>query len=672
VSDRVDLNEFIGGFVVEAEELIAIANSSLLELETACAEGRAHPRAVRELFRAMHTIKGLAGMVGVEPIVDIAHALETLIRAADRAGGRLERPAVDVSLRGVRAIEERVAAVAAGRQVAPAPPRLVDAIGASDATAAISPAPPPTIAPEWDARLTASERQQLSQALHGGTPVWTLAFTPSDDKAQRGVTIGSVRARVAELGDIVKVVPRTVVVDGKQAGVTFEMLVISRAEPALLAGAVEADVNTLAPLSVTAAAAPEAAVPAVEPGESFDAGPLLEEPSGMARPVVRVELERLDALQEQMSLLTVSRFRLERELAAFAAAGHDVRKLREVVDTQARQLRDLRRAILRVRLVRVAEVLEPLLLLVRSSARAAHKEVRLVLDTHEAELDKAVADRLLPAMIHLVRNAVDHAIEPPETRAAAGKPRVGTIRISATDLNGKRIQLSVSDDGRGIDRAAIALRAGREIASDADLLDVLATPGFSTRDVVSRTSGRGVGMEVVRRVAVADLGGELTLSTQPEVGTTFTLTVPLTIAIVDVFSFVCGAQAFVVPVAAVEEIVELGPDQRSTPPTRDAGGARVTLLHHRGRPLPLVSLGLALAIDSGEHAARAIVTRRNGEPLAFAVDRMLGRHEVVVRPIDDPLVRVPGVSGATDLGDGRPTLVLDLGEVGLHTAESRA
>ena len=195
---------------------------------------------------------------------------------------------------------------------------------------------------------------------------------------------------------------------------------------------------------------------------------------------------------------------------------------------------------------------------------------------------------------------------------------------------------------------------------------MLTTPGFSTRDAVSQTSGRGVGMDIVKRVAVGELGGELALDTQLGAGTTFTLKVPLTIAIVEVFSFECARQPFVVPVAAIEEIFELG-DDRIEPPGRPATGEhdqRVTLVHRRGHALPLISLGARLAIHGTTISKNAMVIRHNGGLIAFAIDRMLGRQEVVVRPVDDPLVRARGIAGATDLGDGRPTLVLDLSELG--------
>jgi two-component system chemotaxis sensor kinase CheA len=167
-------------------------------------------------------------------------------------------------------------------------------------------------------------------------------------------------------------------------------------------------------------------------------------------------------------------------------------------------------------------------------------------------------------------------------------------------------------------------------------------------------------MDIVRRIATGDLGGELAISTTPGEGTAFTLRVPLTIALVEVFSFVCGRQTFVVPVSSVEEIFELRPGQDVQPPAAAGAISPVRLAERRGQAIPLRSLGGALALEGGADARKAIVVRRQGSPVGFTVDRMLGRHEVVVRPVDDPLVKIRGIAGSTDLGDGRPTLVLDL------------
>jgi len=679
LTDGLDLRDFIGGFVAEAEELVSTAHALILEIEGASKTGALHPRAVRDLFRAVHTVKGLAGMVGVEPIVELAHALEALLRTADHSGGRLRHGAVDVSLQAVNAIGERVRSVAAGRAPAPAPDALLAALAEIEVAADAPPAPPP-IAPEWDARLSASERQQLFQALRAAAPVWTLAFVPSEANAARGISIATVRARLAALGDIIKVAPRAL--GGDRKGVAFDFLMVSGASPESLADAAATTVDLVSPMVAPAAVAvaPAPAAGAAPSAPAAGAAPSLgvapSDAAPIGRSVVRVELSRLDDLQSHLSLLNGSRFRLERELAALAGleaereAERDVlvRRLRELAELQGRQLRELRRAILRVRMVRLSEVLEPLSLLVRSLTRPDHKEVRLEIDARDSEIDKAVADRLLPALVHLLRNAIDHAIEPVDERVAGGKPRAGSLRVACQELGGSWLELVIRDDGRGIDREAIARRAGRPVATDEELLEVLTTPGFSTRDTATSTSGRGLGMDIVKRVAVTELGGELGITTAVGEGTTFRLRVPLTIAIIEVFSFSCGPQAFVVPAAAVEEIFELSAGDGIRPPAGAGAGVVAMLIERRGRAMPLVPLGPLLAIDRGDAARKAIVIRRDGGAMAFAVDRMLGRHEVVVRPISDPLARAPGIAGATDLGDGRPTLVLDLAELGGRVA----
>src|SRR6185369_4087858 len=261
-----------------------------------------------------------------------------------------------------------------------------------------------------------------------------------------------------------------------------------------------------------------------------------------------------------------------------------------------------------------------------------------------------------------LRNAVDHAIEPPDERRRAGKPEEGRIRVSCRERSDSQLELVVEDDGRGIDREAVARRAGAPVPrSDAELLDLIARPGLSTLEQATRTSGRGVGMDVVKRVTVAELGGELLLETHPGAGTRFTLRVPLSVSIVEAFTFACGGEIFVVPVAAVEDLVEIERADVVETPDPAHRGADVRLLRRRGETLPLVRLDRLLGVSAAAAARpKAIVVRRDGDGWALQVDRLIGQQEIVVRPLADPLVQVAGVAGTTDLGDGRPTLVLDL------------
>ncbi|WP_437562065.1 chemotaxis protein CheA [Sorangium sp. So ce542] len=698
MSDALDVNEFVAGYLVEVEEHLSASTANLLAAEAALRAGESNPRAVRELFRSLHTIKGLSAMVGVEPIVDIAHAMETVLRAVDRAAGSLSATSIEVLLRGLRAIEERTRALAGKQPVPPAAPALLDALSALDLAAAPSP-PAPTISadPEILAKLGPGERVQLAQGLAAGRRALRVDFVPSPARTAEGMNITIVRERVGKLAEIVKVVPLSVPAsDRAPGGIAFALLVLTSAPDEEIARAAGAD--GVRPLTV---APPVAALAEAEPEEPADREPQL-------RGVVRVEVARLDDALDKLSALVVTRFRLARAAADLRARGVDVRDLSEILREHDRQLRDLRGAIMRARMISVTELLERVPLVVRGLGRATGKQVRIEIDAGKAELDKAVAERIFPAIVHLLRNAVDHAIEPPAERRRLGKPEEGVVRVSCFERSNNQLELSVADDGRGIDRALVAARAGRPAPdSDAALLDLITRPGLSTLDQATKTSGRGLGMDIVRRIAVEQLGGELSVSTARGAGTTFTLRIPLTLTIVDAFSFLCGGQPFVTPVAGVEEVMEIDAARifRGPAPGRARGGAELpalgparggtelpaagharggtelpaagrarggtelpapglarggtALIERRGEVVPLVDLGALFELGASS-ATRALVVRRNGAPFAFGVTRVLGQQEVVVRPLEDPLVKVPGVSGSTDLGDGRPTLVLDL------------
>jgi len=667
VSDGFDPADFIAGFIAETEEHLASANANLLAVEAAAAQNQPTPRQIRELFRSFHTVKGLAAMVGVEPIVDLAHAMESVLRDADVAAARLLPEAVELLLKAVRAIETRVHALGKGHTVPPASAKLLDALNGlrQETTPALPGEGATSLAPELWAKLAAADRVQLTQGLAAGRRAFVLRFVPSIEQAAAGVTITSIREKAASVAEVVKVVPQSVAATAEAPpGLAFALLLLADTDGPALAQALGVAATALTPVLLVAPSPAAAEDALADEGLSTD--------EQQRRGVVRVDVARLDDALERLSSLVVTQFRLARTLAAMRAAGADVRELSHVVAENGRQLRDLRASIMRARMVSVAELLERIPLLVRGLSRSTGKDVRLVLATGNAELDKGVAERIFPAVVHLVRNAVDHAIEAPAERRAAGKAESGLLTVACHERSDNRLELTVTDDGRGVDAAAVAARAGAPVPeTDAALLDLLARPGLSTKATVTTTSGRGVGMDVVRRIAVDELRGELSMRTTPGQGTTFALRIPLSITIVDAFSFLCGGQTFVVPVAMIEEVQELepgrtvrGPDRRRTP-RGDADRRRVPrateMMQRRGEAVPVVRLHDLLGLDASEVARpKAIVVRREGAPLAFAVDRMLGQQEIVVRPLEDRLVKVQGVSGTTDLGDGRPTLVLDL------------
>lgn len=648
MNPKVDLGEFISGFLGETDDLLALASSSLLAAEEAAKRGTTSPRAVREAFRALHTIKGLASMVGVEPVVAISHRMEAALRSADRGETRLTTETVDLLLQGLRGIEHCVRAIREGKAASEPPPPLLARLDMVEAEPAGTRAAMPVsldLEPPLLAKLATMERDQILQGIAAGKRALRADFTPSPARAAASVNITALRERLKAHAEVVKVLPISVPVTPESPGGLAFVLLLLTSKSAEELESLFSNAGLVVRLL-----APDLPLPVDFGGDDEEV---------TRRGLVRVEVSRLDDAMERLSALIVTRYRLSRAVSALAAKGSDVRQLSQIMAENARQLRDLRAAVLHVRMVRVSEVLERVPLLVRGLRRSTGKLVRLEMDVGRAEVDKAVADRVFPAVVHLVRNAVDHAIESPEERRRLGKSEDGLLRIVCTDRSNNQLEISIEDDGRGVDRERVASRAGREAPqSDAALLDLLCLPGLSTRDEATTTSGRGMGMDIVRRIAVEELGGDLFLKTRPGRGSTFTLRIPLTITIVDAFAFECAGQRFVVPVSLVEEILEIDPAAVFRGPGMRASASMV---QRRGEALPLLQLAELFGLAAPRPATRALVVRRAGEATGIAVDRLIGQQEVVVRPVDDPLVHVSGISGATDLGDGTPTLVLDLG-----------
>ncbi len=661
---NVDLGEFRDAYLAEADELVAAANERLLAIERATKEGGTDPRSVRELFRSLHTLKGLTTMVGVEPIVAITHRVESILRVADRSDGTLDGPVIERLFDAMRAVQARLAAMTRGDPVAAAPPELLRALdGAAPAERRT-----PTggdrqldLDPVIVKKLAPFEHNQLRN-LDAGHRALRIDFAPSPARASEGLTIDSVRQRVGKVGEIVKVVPLSVPAsEAAPTGLVFALLVVTAETDVEMARAAAVrleDIRAIGTRKPAAALDEEAALVTLDDVDVAD-----------RRGVLRVDAARIDDALERLSALLVTRSRLARAVAELTEAGAPTRELVAIVQENARQLRDLRGAILRLRMVPFAEVLARLPLVLRGVQRSAQKDVRLVVvDAQDAELDKAIAERVFPALVHLLRNAVDHGVEAPAERLRRGKPPQGTVRVSCVVRSNRQLEITVSDDGGGIDREAVARASGQTVSDDRSLLEALCRPGFSTREEATSTSGRGMGMDIVQKIVERQLGGELELSTSPADGTSFLIRIPLTLAIVDAFTVQLGDERFVVPVSSVDEILEIDPARIIRGPP--AAGQALAMIVRRGEVLPLVHLTTALGrvpdAAAESRALRALVVRRGADAVAFRLDRVLAQQETVVRPLVDPLVQVMGIAGSADLGDGRATLVLDLLSIAGH------
>jgi len=607
--------QFLDDYFAECDEHIAAVRRHLLALDQQVGEGRIDSALLDELFRSFHTIKGISGMVGFREEEQLAHRVEDTLRAVRQGDLSLNVDSIDGLIESVALLDRRLAA---RRSKAPLPEL------SGEEPAAGIPAGSAARAKEAAPLLT-----------------FSVEFTPSLALAERGININSLRARMQEIGEILKSTPK---VKG-QGEISFQFQVRTH-------------VDLMAHPEWNSEGVQTKPDPHVAPDIHGAA------PKAASSNVVRVDLVRLDELIRIVGELGTSRARMEDQVkhARKTLPSVEWRAMFESTQTMARQLRDVRDGVMRVRMVQVGEIFDRMQFVVRDMARESGKRVIVNVVGQETEIDKFLIERLMDPFLHLVRNAVSHGLEHPDERRAAGKLPEGRLTLRAAAV-GENVSIEIADDGRGIDVERVAERAlstgllapGVPL-DDARLLELICYPGFSTRAEADRESGRGVGMDVVKSTVEA-LTGTLSLSTQKNQGSRFYLELPLTLAMTDALIVTVRGQTFAVPQSTVREVFEV-----DSSAVREL--ERNEIVAHRGGALPLFRLSEFFKFSelkqSRSDRFHVFVTGSGANALGFAVDRIVGHQEIVVRTIGDSLVQVPGIAGATDLGDEKVVLILDV------------
>jgi two-component system chemotaxis sensor kinase CheA len=625
----MDLSQYAELFLAESREHLGACNQLLLEWER-------NPQAtepVGGIFRAVHTVKGMAATMGYARVADLSHRMENLLDLLRRGGRKPTDDLLQLLFRATDALEhaidlsvtgkDRTADVAAiGAELDAAAQRLAPAT----AKAAPAPAPPPVAAPaEVVGRL-------VQVTLRAEAPL-------------KGVRALLVLRKAEPLGAVQGLTPPLASFEADDFDGRFAFRLASVAAAAAIESAVRAagDVE----LVTVDAAETGAHEPRVEPGAVE---------ATKARHI-RVDLRRLDTLMDLIGELTITRGRLN----AIAAERRDV-----AVDEMALQVSrlssELQAEIIQARMTPVWQVFDRFPRLVRDLARQLGKQVQFRVEGKEIELDRAILDELGDPLLHLLRNAVDHGIEPAAERRRAKKPAEGTIVLAAVRERAS-VTITITDDGRGIDRASILEKAKREgvvdqhaeALSDDQLLRVIARPGFTTAEEVTNVSGRGVGIDVVM-TRIRALGGTIEIHTEVGRGTTFMLRLPVTLAILRALIADVGGERYALPLTYVAETVEFGAAQRTMVEGREA-------MVLRDRVVPLVHLRALLGIPGEPPSARrpVIVLEAGERRTGVVVDAMVGQQEIVVKGFDAPRGTLPVFSGATIMGDGVPALILDAG-----------
>jgi len=623
-------DQFLDDYYIECDEHLVSIRRSLVTLEDDVDARTIDRTLLDNFFRSFHTLKGISGMVGLGAAEQLAHHLESYLRELREGTIVLSGSGFQTLVAGVSLLENVINA-RRNDQPIPSIDDVVERLQAVSSDSAMS-----------DGETSTATPEQEASASDVTATRWQVEFTPTAELAERGVNVNSIRARLQETGQLVQAKP---VIKG--AGeIAFEFIVATNADETMLAG-FEADGLTFKPAPVDSAA------PRIK-----DSQPV---PTIAPASVVRVDLDRLDELMRIIGDLVISRTRLEEQLnelkpVAPAAAW---RSLQETNHGIGRQLRDLRESVMRVRMVQIGESFERMTFVVRDLARENGKKIIVQLSGGETEIDKFLVERMMNPLMHLVRNAVSHGLETVAEREAQGKRSEGLLSLSATTA-GEVIVIKIADDGRGIDRSLVIQRAKARgldqpnaAIDDAALLELICTPGFSTRDQADRESGRGVGMDVVKK-ATQELGGRISLTTNAAEGTTFTIELPLTLAIAEAFIVSVNDQRFAVPQSGVREVLEV--ESASTKVLENN-----EIIPYRGKVLPLLRLARVFEMNyQRRDSFHVLVIGEDTNAVGLAVDRILGQREIVIRAIKDPLAQTKGIAGATELGDQRVVLILDI------------
>jgi two-component system chemotaxis sensor kinase CheA len=678
----VDSARYAELFLTESREHVSAINHALLELERASAAGgsaETQKAAVAGLFRAVHTIKGMSATMGYTAVAALSHEMEALLDRLRRDDLAVGTQLMDTFFKAADTLEWSIERAVSGK---PADARI-DRIAARlrDAAAAVTPADDAVAGRGTKTRISSAGRRRKTPprprtraraARHTPTaasrPGTVVRIQFTDGAPLRGARAAMAVQRARALGEVTSVEPAEDTFSAPDFGQHVILRIITSLGEADITGALET-VGDVAHVDVSEAGLPEVAAPRRSRpsgrraviGLAGGAGDGSSGDEMHRARHVRIDLRRLDALMNLIGELVIARGRL-----TALTAGSEDQALAETVDQSSRLIADLQNEIMTCRMVPVWQVFDRFPRLVRDAARSLGKQVAFDIDGKEIELDRSMLDEIGDPIVHLLRNAVDHGIESPDVRLAAGKPAEGRLTLSAI-RDRSAVLIRVTDDGRGIDRDRVLARArdtglvdaGTTALTDDEVVRLIARPGFTTANEVTNLSGRGVGIDAVQ-ARVRMLGGSLDIKSVPGQGTVVTARLPLTLAIMRALLARTAGETYAFPMAHVDETVSAEGVALAA-----VRGRPVMLL--RGEAIPYIRLrelvgeretmGEAPAPVPEQHV---LVLELGGRRTAVAVDELTGQQDIVVKQFDAARGGLPFFSGATILGDGAPALIVDV------------
>jgi two-component system chemotaxis sensor kinase CheA len=645
----------IKDFLAEAEDILETATKTMLALETEQNAGRSAPEQVNALFRAVHSFKGLAGMFGLKAPSDVSHKLEFLLDEVRLGKVALSRDALDALFDTLSLLGRLVQQVGKKQE----PEDISSALELIDGILRAKPsgAADRSLLDHIDIDrgllqvLTEYEEYRLTENIREHKNLFTLKA--SFELADFETGIKTLNEALKKNAEIICTLPTAGAAGG---GIGFTIVAGAEKTVEELSAALDMQNVSIDP------------VPYVERRRAEEPRPV---DAGALRSVsntVRVDIYRLDSLMSTVGDMHLTKNiigRIVKELRAAQGFAHLSMDLNKAQQNLERKLNELQEGILEVRMVPIGQIFTRLAQVVRKYAKDAGKEIDLQLSGEDTELDKLMIEDLADPIMHLIRNAIDHGIEPPEARRQSGKPEQGIVKLSAYP-KGNHVVISVEDDGAGMDPSQILAKAvekgvlgpDHRLDSETDrkeILDLIFLPGFTTRETVTEISGRGVGMDVVKR-NVSKLSGMIDIETELGAGSRFMLTLPITLAIIKALIVEAGGQVFAVPLSSVLEIIQTTEKQVETVGTRE-------VMAIRDETVPLLRLTQVFKLTPKTEGGSLylILVGLAERRLGIVVEGLRDQQEIVIKPLGKRLTDLPGIAGATELGDQRGVvLVLDV------------
>lgn len=663
----MDVSQYLDVFIDESVEHLDVLYSQLLELEKTPEE----KEVMEEIFRAAHTIKGMSATMGFEDIANLTHVLENVLDGIRDDEIQVDAIIIDVLFTAVDDLNAMVESIASGgdgkRDVTEVISQLEDIEkGISPSGMEDEKKPDDLKRSDELHQIDEYEHTILDASRERGFTNYEITVKLNDDCLLKGARVFMIFEVLEQLGEVIKSEPTVPELEEENFDLSFSILFVSQSPDDEIYQKIN-KVSEVDKVIINEFSMSESKPTIVQSTEKEKRAQVKTEAATensqddnrqtVSRKTIRVNIDRLDVLMNLFEELVIDRGRLEQ-----IALELEHSDLHETVERMSRVSGDLQNVILNMRMVPVNTVFNRFPGMVRQISRDINKQIKLDIIGAETELDRTVIDEIGDPLVHLIRNAADHGIEMPEVRVQKGKPEEGTIQLQAYH-SGNHIFIEIKDDGAGIDKTAVLEKAienevitqeDADLYTDQEVFALIMASGFSTNEAVSDLSGRGVGLDVVKNT-IETLGGVISIDSEVNQGTTFSIQLPLTLSIMSVLLVQLKQEKYAIPLSSIIETVIVHQSD-----ILSAYNKKV--IDFRGSVVPLVFLNETFSVpgeQSDDEYISIVIVKRGEKTAGLVVDSLIGQHEVVLKSLGNYLTNVNAISGATILGDGEVALIVD-------------